>query len=190
MTLAVLQLVVVVTAGWDASRGELSRWEMAEGGWHQVGASVPVAIGEKGLAWGRGLRAPLPGPRKREGDRRSPAGMFEIGAVYDAAELVCVDDPSSRDYNQIVKEGRGEPMKMYRRAIVVGHNADAKKGAGSCIFLHDGDSPTVGCTAMAPPALDELTAWLRPGARIVQLPRDVYRRVWRTWKLPDYWTRK
>jgi hypothetical protein len=188
-----LQLVVVVTSGWSAPRGVLTRWEM-NGAWRQVGAPVEVALGENGLGWGRGLKPSGPGPKKLEGDHRSPAGMFLVGRIYDRADAVCVDDPDSRDYNRIVNEPaspgrahapRGEDMRMYRRAIVVGHNQPAKRGAGSCIFLHDGDSPTVGCTAMAPAALDELAAWLKKGAVLVQLPKEAYRQVKRRWKLPD-----
>jgi L,D-peptidoglycan transpeptidase YkuD (ErfK/YbiS/YcfS/YnhG family) len=179
-----LQLVLVVTAGWDAPTGELTRWEQHDGKWRQVGPAVPVAVGYAGLAWGRGLEAPMPGRQKREGDHRSPAGRFAIGQIYDRADGVCVDDPESPDYNRIVAEGRGEPMTMFRRAIFVAHNSPAKKNAGSCIFLHDGNSPTVGCTAMAPDKLDELAAWLRPGAQLVQLPRDEYRKLKAKWKLP------
>ena len=184
MTWAVMQLVVVVTSGWDAPRGQLTRWEMSGGGWQKIGETVPVAIGANGLAWGRGLRPAGPGRQKREGDLRSPAGMFAIGQRYDRAEGVCVDDPESPDYNRVVAEGRGEIMKMYRRAIMVGHNQPAYKGAGSCIFLHDGDAPTVGCTAMLPKALDQLAEWLRPGARLVQLPKSEYDRLKAKWRLP------
>jgi L,D-peptidoglycan transpeptidase YkuD (ErfK/YbiS/YcfS/YnhG family) len=179
-----LQLVLVVTAGWDVSSGELSRWESDGVGWRQVGPAVAVAIGDAGLAWGRGTMPAGAGRKKREGDHRSPAGMFEIGRVYDRVDAVCVDDPESPDYNRIVPKGRGEPMTMYRRAIFVAHNSPAEKGAGSCIFLHDGDQPTVGCTAMAPQRLDELAAWLKPGARLVQLPRAEYQKLKAKWKLP------
>jgi L,D-peptidoglycan transpeptidase YkuD (ErfK/YbiS/YcfS/YnhG family) len=189
MTALVLQLVLVVTSGWNASSGELSRWENQGGAWQKVGATVPVALGENGLAWGRGLHPARSGRQKREGDRRSPAGRFAIGALYergrDPANLVCVDDPASKDYNQVVADApKGEPMTMYRRAILVMHNRPAKNGAGSCIFLHDGDSATVGCTAMAPAALDELAAWLKPGAQLVQLPRPVYQQLKAKWQLP------
>src|SRR5262249_47021952 len=59
-------------------------------------------------------------------------------------------------------------------------NAARARGAGSCIFLHvwrDAASPTVGCTAMAKPALAELLAWLDPDALLVVLPEPVLRRL-------------
>src|SRR5262245_12661114 len=121
-----LRLVLVVTSGWNANRGELTRWEKSGAGWHQVGPAVPVAVGKSGLAWGRGLSSHK--AEKREGDGRSPAGIFALGQEYEQAELVCVDDPTSKDYNRIVGEGRGEDMRMYRKAIFVLHNPKHDKG--------------------------------------------------------------
>ena len=44
---------------------------------------VPVVIGKNGAAWGLGLQAPRQdGPVKREGDNRSPAGVFRIGTAF------------------------------------------------------------------------------------------------------------
>jgi L,D-peptidoglycan transpeptidase YkuD (ErfK/YbiS/YcfS/YnhG family) len=168
-----LQLVVVVTAGLSADHGELRRYENSGDGWHQIGRMVPVAIGEGGLTFD-----------KKEGDRKSPAGKFKVGREYDAAPLVCVDDPASRDYNSIVEQGSGEDMRMYRKAIVIDFNPKRIRGKGSCVFLHDGESPTVGCTAMKPDALDEISAWLKPGAEIVQLPQGEYDKLRKKWHLP------
>jgi L,D-peptidoglycan transpeptidase YkuD (ErfK/YbiS/YcfS/YnhG family) len=126
---------------------------------------MPVSLGRSGLAWGRGLHAAQDdGPRKREGDGRSPAGVFELrgmtgyasappaGTSLDYTEatptLRCVDDPASSRYNQLADEARvhkdwrsAEDMRrgdeLYRLVIWVGHNdAPAVSGGGSCIFLH------------------------------------------------------
>jgi L,D-peptidoglycan transpeptidase YkuD (ErfK/YbiS/YcfS/YnhG family) len=177
-----MQLVLVVSDGWDATHAELRRFERSGDGWHQIGKMVPVALGKRGMAWGRGLHSQR--PTKKEGDGRSPAGIFPLGEVYDGVAKICVDDPKSADYNRIVDEGDGEDMRMYRRAIVVGHNRERARRAGSCIFLHDGDAPTVGCTAMDPRALDEIAAWKKEGALIVQLPRAEYRKLKAKWRLP------
>jgi hypothetical protein len=185
-----LQLVLVVTPSWDATEGELRRFEKLRGGWRAVGEPVRVFVGEAGLAWASGVLHPPPrpredGPKKREGDRRAPAGMFRLGRVYQRARgLTCVDDVQSADYNRIVGgAAHGEPMEMYRRALVVEQNPAGVRGDGSCIFLHDGGAPTVGCTAMAPAALDVLIGWLRDGL-LVQLPRPVYERLRARWELP------
>ncbi|MBU1042177.1 MAG: hypothetical protein KKF77_13860, partial [Proteobacteria bacterium] len=110
------QLLLVTAESWDSTSGELRRFERAEAGteWTAVGGPVPVNLGRHGLGWGRGLHglALGPGPVKREGDGRAPAGLFELGQgfAYDPAEvgsvrlpllhadanLVCVDDSASR----------------------------------------------------------------------------------------------
>ena len=117
----------------------------------------------------------------------------------------CVDDRASRFYNRIVtptdppgtagevwhSSERMWQVDLYRRLLVVGYNAEPPRpGDGSCIFIHIWRSetePTSGCTALAESELAPLMAWLNPAAdpALVQLPRDVYRRVWREWRLPS-----
>lgn len=115
------QLVLVLVDGWDATRGTLRRYERKDGGWVQQGEPAPVVIGRSGAAWGIGLHGMDDGiggdaPRKREGDGRSPAGVFAIGdafgyaaqantglryAAMDAGDY-CVDSSGSPYYNRIV----------------------------------------------------------------------------------------
>lgn len=114
------QMVVVVTPGWDAPRGELRAYERdAHGAWREAIARFPVVIGRTGAAWGTGLHdvpAGDGGPVKHEGDGRSPAGVFAIGEAFgygaDAATGLryqaldandwCVDVDGSPYYNRIV----------------------------------------------------------------------------------------
>lgn len=121
------QLVVVVTDDWDATRGQLQRFERADGGagWRSVGPRVPVVVGRTGLAWGVGLHeetaATAGDPVKREGDGKAPAGAFRLSGTFGyraAAEVPwvrmpylhstpawkCVDDAASRHYNRLVDE--------------------------------------------------------------------------------------
>ncbi len=194
------QLVTVVARSWDEFETTLRRYERAPGGeWMPVGEPIDTVIGRAGYGWGRGLHgngAPQgrPGPTKREGDGRSPAGVFEIGAAYGYAEeartlslpyaqatpaLRCVDDPASRHYNRIVSTAdtavdwkSAEHMRrddeLYTLAIVVEHNTrETAPGAGSCIFVHVWRGPGIGmtgCTAMPRATLEDFAAWLRPGA--------------------------
>jgi D-alanyl-D-alanine dipeptidase len=161
------QLVLSVSRGWDASEAEVQRYERPgpEGTWSPVGPPMPATLGRSGLGWGRGLHpAGLPGPAKREGDGRAPAGAFELRLAtgYAAsppqgtrlqyrqatAALRCVDDPRSRFYNQLADGSAvekdwssAEEMRrqdeLYRLVVWVGHNdAPVEAGAGSCIFLH------------------------------------------------------
>ncbi|WP_372016335.1 L,D-transpeptidase family protein [Pseudoxanthomonas sp. 10H] len=133
------QLVLVTVAGWDAGQGRLRRYERAGDGaaWREL-AAFPVSIGRHGSAWGTGLLAPADqgeGPRKREGDGRSPAGVFALGPAFGYAEGVasglpyqamdagdwCMDVPASPHYNRIVDarevgqaavKGSTEPMRL------------------------------------------------------------------------------
>ena len=111
------QLVLVTTADWDATGGELRRFERAGDGWRQVGDAAPITVGRTGTAWGIGLHAARSdGPVKREGDGKAPAGVFAIGTAFGYAAGVrtglpyramtandwCIDVPASPMYNRIV----------------------------------------------------------------------------------------
>lgn len=214
------QLVRVTSESWQSTRGTLRRYERQPGAaWHAVGASIPVVLGYGGYGWGDGLHgtgAPKghTGPGKREGDGRSPAGVFELGTLYGYAEhangvklpytasdaaLRCVDDPSSPQYNQILAQPANaewrsaERMRrdddLYELALVVRHNSDPiTPGHGSCIFVHVWQSPTTpvtGCTALDKRNLQALTAWLQPNAAVlVALPESEYTVLAREWGLP------
>jgi len=117
------QCVVVVADNWNAKTGVLRAFERtsATSGWTQRGKPVPVVLGKKGLAWGRGLTGAdaQPGPRKVEGDNKVPAGIFRLGPAFGYASagaaqwikfryvpstvgMEAVDDPHSRYYNRLV----------------------------------------------------------------------------------------
>ncbi len=162
------QLLLVRAASWDATSGVARLYvrDAPTEPWRPVGASAPVSLGRAGLAWGRGLHAlaHVDGPLKREGDGRSPAGVFDLRRAtgYDDAPpagarlpyeratptLRCVDDVQSPLYNSLVDEARvrktwtsAEDMRradeLYRLVVWVGHNdAPVEAHAGSCIFLH------------------------------------------------------
>ena len=163
------QLVLVVSDNWDATSAVLRRYARPGEGqpWQAVGEGVPVSIGRTGLAWGRGLHGnpPLPGPTKREGDGKAPAGVFTLPLAFGyapkeqagavklpymqlTAEVMGVDDVKSRRYNQLVRadqvtkdwdsaETMLRPDGLYEWGVFVNHNVSpAQPGAGSCIFLH------------------------------------------------------
>ncbi|MCX5819046.1 MAG: hypothetical protein NT047_03935 [Deltaproteobacteria bacterium] len=172
-----LQALVVTTEDWSAVDAALQLFERksAKFSWMPAGERIPAVVGRNGLAWGRGVHPDLPagGPQKREGDGRTPAGIFKLGTAFGDApgESVpwidlpyrqmtesskCVDDPASAAYNRLIDEGNvrqdwnsREEMKrsdeQYRLGIVIGHNTDpVAPGGGSCIFLHIWEKPSKG----------------------------------------------
>jgi len=169
------QLVVVVTPDWKASHGTLYRFERSESesAWQTVSAPIPVILGRNGMGWGRGLHPSgwRRGPQKREGDGRSPAGVFGLGEAFGfpASDtlsglkipyrpidefLACIDDVDSRYYAQLIErdvvndidwqssEVIIESPRAYYLGIVVEYNTTRTvKGQGSCIFLHCWTAP-------------------------------------------------
>jgi len=169
------QLLLVVAAHVGSPAGELRRYarRTREQPWEQVGQVVPVELGRSGLGLGRGLLPALPwrGPVKREGDGRSPAGVFRLGPAFGKGRPPAggswpwervgprdcwVDDPASPAYNQRARwpppparppwssaEVLARQDGLYEPALVVCHNdAPVVPGAGSAIFLHVSAGPT------------------------------------------------
>lgn len=161
------QLLLSVSESWPAPAARVQLFERAsaESPWKAAGEPLLASLGRSGLGWGRGLHvAQAEGPQKREGDGRSPAGVFDLRLLlgYGATPpggtrlpyrqatpaLRCVDDPASPHYNALAEDPgpsrdwrSAEEMRraddLYRLVIWVGHNdAPVEPGAGSCIFLH------------------------------------------------------
>jgi D-alanyl-D-alanine dipeptidase len=194
------QLVMVLSEGFADWHAQVQRYERKPGEpFRRVGPALPAVLGAAGYGWGNGLhgRGAPPGrqgPTKREGDLRSPAGVFGLGTVHGyaaspgalrlpyrraTADLRCVDDPSSPYYNQIVsitetgeRWRSAEHMRredaLYELALDIEHNrSPTRAGDGSCIFAHvwsASDIPVSGCTALAKSDLRELLEWLKPEA--------------------------
>lgn len=209
------QLVVAIADDWDSNAGRIYLFDKTENGWKKYNESWNVSFGRAGLGWGIGLHnIPKDEYLKVEGDKRSPAGIFELGALYGLKKSApggvrypyqpltnltrCVDDTASKAYNTIIEEspttkdwtsdeemGRVDPD--YRYVLVVKHNPGSEKGKGSCIFLHVVNTPTTGCTAMDEEDMLTLLRWLDPKKKIliVQLPHSVYHSMRTAWKLPN-----
>jgi len=194
-------------------------FEREHDSWRKIGGPVPVLLGRNGMGWGRDETdlSGLPGPTKREGDDKAPAGVFKLGTAFGYAqkpgamklpylsltkEIVAVDDPHSRYYNQLIDRTKiskpdwrsAENMVLtddrYKWGIVVEHNLPPVPGAGSNIFLHcwkDPSTLTSGCTAMAEPNMLRLLHWLdlQRKPRFVQLPRSIYSEMRAKWDLPE-----
>jgi L,D-peptidoglycan transpeptidase YkuD (ErfK/YbiS/YcfS/YnhG family) len=130
-------------------------------------------------------------PEKREGDRRSPAGLFAFGTAFGrqpatalgaarwpyrrtSARDFWVDDPEAPVYNTWQRLpsldaprswSSAERLSLYDLALVIRHNdGPVLKGAGSAHFVHSSDlaRPTSGCTGVERAHLWRLINWLDP----------------------------
>ena len=132
-----------------------------------MGKSWKARLGKKGMGWGLGLH-PLPpeAATKKEGDWKSPAGVFAIGGVWGyersvrkhaklpyrqiTARDLWVEDAKSPAYNlhlvlahdATTEWEKKQQMKQddpaHALKLFVAHNAPPKvvAGAGSSIFFH------------------------------------------------------
>lgn len=195
------QLVVVTTKDFDSNQGLLQRYEKKEK-WEKIGKEINVFLGKNGLGWGLGICELRQGKNiKLEGDKKAPAGIFELGMAFGYEEeefkyeyievhsnLKCIDDSNSIYYNQILYDNfieedykSFENMRrsddLYSLGIVVKHNEEAIRRGGSCIFLHVANNkPTLGCTSMDKKELREIIEWLEieKYPLLIQLPKDIF----------------
>jgi hypothetical protein len=162
------QLLVVTASDWNTNKGNLQLFERGEddNDWNLSLDPLPVVIGKKGLGWGKGIHPFYDKlyPNKKEGDNKSPAGIFTLGSAFGFASKAeishlkidyfpinefteAVDDPSSIYYNQIVNSNEvlvdwnsSEKMStipLYKIGLVVNHNfPNPFPGEGSAIFFH------------------------------------------------------
>lgn len=162
-----IQLLVITTSAWDAFQGTLRRYEGQAGDWQAAGTPIPIVVGKNGLGWSVHETAlqTFGGPIKKEGDLKSPAGVFKLGTAFGYAanpeaswvnypywpvtsKTMCIEDVASAYYNQIIDEGEvaadwssTDHMRrkddLYQWGVFVEHNfPEQKPKAGSCIFLH------------------------------------------------------
>jgi len=196
------QLIKVTTPDWNSRNGTMQLYERnSSSNWHKVGEPISIILGRNGLGWGLGLHT-IPKDAKyikREGDGRSPAGLFELGngfgyapfnisypyEVYKTTDH-CVDDSNSIWYNKIIDSTKVskdynsfEHMKLknnlYEYGIVVNHNPNQIKNGGSCIFIHirsGNGKGTAGCTAMSKENIVKVLKWLKKDKKplLLQLP--------------------
>ena len=138
------QLIRVETEGWDHAQGTLQLFTRAHerAPWQPTGPAFVAWIGRNGSAWRSDQADPkdaaLRGPRKREGDGRSPVGLFALGDLWGYGAVPppgvtlpyhaiddrdrCVDDAASADYNQLRRAPPGggkEPWQSAERLRMV-----------------------------------------------------------------------
>lgn len=172
---------VVVTAvpGAEPFRADLRLFARSPRGWEQQGETVAALVGRNGIA---------PPGEKREGDGRTPGGVFPLERSFGyepfgaglpfipaTTDTIWIDDPKSPSYNRLStrEEGAGfsfeemlRPDDLYRYGIVVEYNTkEPVPGLGSAIFFHVQGGPdraTAGCVAAAQEEIVALARRLDP----------------------------
>jgi L,D-peptidoglycan transpeptidase YkuD (ErfK/YbiS/YcfS/YnhG family) len=148
------QLITVVAAAPRSTTASLTRWRKRGDCWLAAGPAATAHVGRNGVS-----------ERKREGDKKTPAGAFGIqtvmygvgpnpGVRYPYRRIACgdwwVEDPRSPFYNRFkhVRCGSTPPFRItsedmsrspisYRHLAVVDYNTHpVVPGRGSGIFLH------------------------------------------------------
>ena len=199
-----LVLVTAETMNDTAATMRLYERTSAAVSWRALGTAEPALIGRGGMGWSPFFvqLARRGEPIKVEGDKRAPAGIYKIGRSFGIVALsrpnylqvtpdtICVHDLSSPAYNTIASRARLGPavsaenmsraLPMYRRGLLVDYPTDARKRAGSCIFIHVWRSPTTGtagCVSMPEPRVEALQDFAADGAVLAILPRGALDRL-------------
>jgi L,D-peptidoglycan transpeptidase YkuD (ErfK/YbiS/YcfS/YnhG family) len=177
------QLVTVVARSRSSTQATFRLWAKRGGCWRPAAGPWTAWLGGNGTS-----------PVKREGDRRTPTGIFGFGRTmygvaanpgvhYPYHRVVCgdwwVEDPASRYYNRFrhVRCGATPPFRTtsedlsrsptaYRHFAVIAYNSSPiVPGRGSGIFLHATTGrPTLGCVSLPVAQLVRTLRWLRPSA--------------------------
>ena len=178
------QFVYVDPGPASLTQGTVYAVQRTASGWELALAPVRANLGRNGVA---------PPWEKREGDGRTPSGLFPLRQAFGypaalesrlpyrqlSSQDLWVDDPQSPDYNRWVRRGETAAgsfeelqQPLYRYGLVVEYNsAPAVRDLGSAIFVHveSGEAaPTAGCITLPEAALLRLLQWLDP-ARHPQL---------------------
>lgn len=174
------QLLVVFNELPESETAQLVVFEKRNNRWRPVFEPVIAGIGRKGFA--------EPG-MKREGDQKSPSGLFRLGQLFcydpvvntqvpfiqSSADDKWIDDPDSPKYNSYVHgpttasswENLLLKTNDYRYCMVIEYNMHpVVKGMGSAIFLHLSEHEAInsssGCVVVTQNDMERLLKWMNP----------------------------
>jgi L,D-peptidoglycan transpeptidase YkuD (ErfK/YbiS/YcfS/YnhG family) len=194
-----LRLILVTTSDMTGAKARVQLFERKAVGapWRPVSAGEPVMVGTNGLAWGLSFLSYKRDdePEKIEGDKRTPAGFFNLGPSFgftatklpghikvEKGQTVCVEDPTSSRYNTITTRAELEPgtkadnmsdTSLFRNGLLVQYPTDRQSKRGSCIFIHVWKTPdtrTSGCVALPEPRVKALQEFAQKGAVLGVVP--------------------
>lgn len=180
------QLIVITTDGYKGKLQMFNR-KKNENNWRETSPAIPVMIGKNGL---------IDAANKRENDHKTPAGIYSIGSAFGfgpgyiknihlpyiqlAPQSVCVNDPNSQFYNNIVNTEKIKnpdwkhveqmrQMPQYLWGITINYNQPHPvPGAGSCLAFHiwqNKNKGTAGGIAMSEPNMEDLITWINPNKK-------------------------
>jgi len=200
------RLIIVTVPSMDSTKATMRTYarKSPAASWSQQSTTEPAVVGAHGIAWGHiyASYTKRGEPIKKEGDERTPAGLYRLGPTFGFAKddrkghmqltpgaHFCVHDTKSPLYGRIVSRAKagaktgGEDMDtfpLYKRGIVVDYAPRAHAKAGSCIFLHiwGGEGVgTAGCVALPEERVAYLQEWTeRRHAVIAILSEDTISR--------------
>ncbi len=192
------RLIIVSVPDVDSTKATMRTFlrKSPAASWVVQSTAEPAVVGTGGIAWGHPYvsYARRGEPIKKEGDKRTPAGLYRLGATFGFAREerrghlhlkpgahYCVHDPKSPLYGHIVPRAKagaktsGEDMSalpLYKRGIVVDYAPRQRAKAGSCIFLHiwDGEGVgTAGCVALPEERVAHLQAWTKDRHAVIAI---------------------
>ena len=180
------QVILVTTKGSSTTTGQFQTFEKdGNGKWNRL-LQGTAYVGKTGMT-----------SNKQEGDGKTPIGKFTLGTAFgyqgnpgtklnfrnSTADDVWVDDSNSKYYNTWQQDSNpdkdwnsAESMmhRLYNYGIVINYNTGQTPGRGSAIFLHVGNSYTLGCVAVSQSNLVNIMKWVDPGKNpvIIQTPES------------------
>lgn len=165
------RLVIITVPDMGSTKATMHTFERktpADAGWLRSGPPEEAAVGAAGIGWSPTYLgwAKKDEAVKREGDKKTPAGIFRLGPTFGlGAEKIkdhlqlqpgrnfCVEDPASLMYGKIVSPTLMRGVKVsedmatvpaYKRGLVVNYPALRGAKAGSCVFVHVWDRESIG----------------------------------------------
>lgn len=183
------QLIVVIGNAEDPAKGNLTWYCRGEDQQLEPVLSVEAVSGMNGIS-----------SRKEEGDKKTPAGVYQFSMAFGLEENpgsvlpyhrirkgdFYVDDEKSRYYNQLVNENEvnrdwisAEDLMtqapQYNYGLVLDYNKEGVPGKGSAIFLHcpksSNNTGTSGCISVPQEYMKQILCGVDADTRIVLVQR-------------------